>query len=111
MVLKVLRQIMQLVLCLGFDFLLNSAPIMNGTMNVTYVADSYKALGNDGNLFNDAINDDSNNSGLPNTVLSALLHTSDHLPIVMDLEVSFPAAVLPLDLLYFDVYKEVTFVN
>ncbi len=89
-----------------FDFLLNSNPVMNGTKNVTYVAGSYQPLGNDGNLFNDAINDPTNGSGVPSTVLSALLHTSDHLPIVMDLEVTFPLAPLPLDLLYFEVSKK-----
>jgi len=89
-----------------FDFLLNSNPIMNGTKNVQYISGSYTPLGNDGNLFNDAINDNSNNSGVPNTVLSALFHTSDHLPVIMDLEVSFPLVTLPIDLLYFDVRKE-----
>jgi hypothetical protein len=73
-----------------FYFLLVSPPVQNGTMNVSYVDSSYSPLGNDGSIFNEAINDPLNTSGLPIDVLNAMYFMSDHLPIVMDLKVSLP---------------------
>jgi len=89
-----------------FDFLLNSNSIMSGTKNVAYVANSYQALGNSGNLFNDAINDPANSSGVPGAVLSALRNGSDHLPVLMELDVTFPQVALPFDLLSFTAKNE-----
>lgn len=89
-----------------FDFLLNSASLMNGSKNVAYVVDSYQTLGNDGSSFNDDITDINNQSGVPDSVLNALLHTSDHLPIIMDLVATFPATTLAIDRLDFDLKKE-----
>ena len=88
-----------------FDFLLASNPIINGTDHIEYVADSYNELGNDGNLYNKAINDPANASGVPDSVLNALFYMSDHLPVILDLAVSYPL-VLPVELLSFSGRKE-----
>lgn len=84
-----------------FDFLLASNPIINGTDHVTYVANSYMELGNDGNLFNKEINDPANASGVPDSTLTALKFMSDHLPVILELGVSYPLPTLPVELLSF----------
>lgn len=84
-----------------FDFLLASNPIMNGTGNVQFSANSYHALGNDGNLYNKEIIDAANASGVPDSVLNALKFMSDHLPVILDLDVTYPLTVLPVELLSF----------
>ena len=88
-----------------FDFLLASTPVINGTENVIYEAGSYQTLGNDGNLFNDAVNDPTNNTGVPPAVLDALRHTSDHLPVLLHLNVTLPTAPLSVELLHFTAEK------
>jgi hypothetical protein len=80
-----------------FDFLLASNPIINGTDNVQFVADSYDELGNDGNLFNKEINDPANASGVPDSTLTALKFMSDHLPVILELDVAYPLVVLPVE--------------
>jgi hypothetical protein len=48
-----------------------------------YVEDTYWAVGNDGNHFNDAIND-GNNTSVSDEIADALHDASDHLPVYMD---------------------------
>ena len=48
-----------------------------------YVEGTYWAVGNDGNHFNDAINDGNNNS-VSEEIADALHDASDHLPVYMD---------------------------
>lgn len=69
-----------------FDFIMISEDIKNNADHYQYVANSYQAMGNDGQHFNDAINYGSNNS-VPANVLDALYTMSDHLPIQMNLVV------------------------
>ena len=69
-----------------FDFILISDDIKNGNNHISYKANSYKVLGNDGNHFNQSINAGSNTS-VPADVLNAIYNHSDHLPIIMELEV------------------------
>ena len=69
-----------------FDFILISKDIKEGNKHITYKANSYKAIGNDGNHFNKSINYGTNNS-VPANVLDALYNHSDHLPIVLKLEI------------------------
>ncbi len=85
-----------------FDFILSSGTLMAGSNKISYIPNSYEALGNSGDLFNKAINDPGNTSGLPQNVLDALFYMSDHLPVVMDLAVAFPTPVLNTDLVRFD---------
>lgn len=71
-----------------FDFILASGKIMQGADNVTYINNSYKALGQDGRHFNNSINSSPQNTTVPNDVLQALASNSDHLPIVLKLKIT-----------------------
>ncbi|MCB0802011.1 MAG: T9SS type A sorting domain-containing protein [Flavobacteriales bacterium] len=73
-----------------FDFILCSDEVINNSDKVRYIPNTYWALGQDGNRFNGNINSPTNNS-VPNYVANALYDMSDHLPVLMDLEVTLPA--------------------
>lgn len=76
-----------------FDQHLASASMMSGegisylgpTAAGTVGTHSYRAFGNNGSVFNKAINDPANTSK-PRSVLDALQRASDHLPVVLDLQ-------------------------
>lgn len=72
-----------------FDFILASDEVMNNTDKIKYINNSYQALGQDGNRFNGSILSPTNNS-VPMAVSQALSDMSDHLPVLMDLELSLP---------------------
>ena len=69
-----------------FDFFLVSDAVLQGSQKVHYKPNSYQVIGNDGNHFNQSINAGTNTS-TPASVTSALYGFSDHLPIVMNIEV------------------------
>lgn len=69
-----------------FDFLLVQFPMTASANDVSYITGSYHSLGNPGNAYNQAL-PTSNNSAVPNQVAQALYNVSDHLPVVMGLEV------------------------
>ncbi len=77
------------------DFLLATDPIMTGSKRVQYINGSYQAFGNDGNLFNRRIDTAINVSGVPQAVLTKLTNMSDHVPVQMLVEVTYPI-VAPL---------------
>ena len=66
-----------------FDWLFVSQTILDETSSMYYVDGTYWAFGNDGNHFNDAINDGNNNS-VSAEMADALHDASDHLPVYMD---------------------------
>jgi endonuclease/exonuclease/phosphatase family metal-dependent hydrolase len=66
-----------------FDWLFVSDAILDNSSDMRYVEDTYWAVGNDGNHFNDAINN-GNNSSVNNAIANALHDASDHLPVYMD---------------------------
>jgi endonuclease/exonuclease/phosphatase family metal-dependent hydrolase len=68
-----------------FDFILVSHDILNSNKHIVYVNNSYKTIGNDGKHFNKSINSGTNNS-VPANVLTALYNNSDHLPVVLELD-------------------------
>ena len=68
-----------------FDFILISNAIKTGNKHISYVNGSYSAIGNDGKHFNKSINSGTNNS-VPTNVLNALYNNSDHLPVVLELD-------------------------
>lgn len=68
-----------------FDFILASEKIMQGTENIQYISETYKALGQDGKHFNKSLTDPPQNTTVPQAVLNALGTNSDHLPVVMKL--------------------------
>ena len=76
-----------------FDFILAANNIMSGAGGYQYISGSYKALGNDGNHFNQSINSGSNSS-VPANILNSLYNMSDHLPILLDLKVTQSGAVV-----------------
>lgn len=75
-----------------FDFILASFYVMNNISKVAYVSNSYWAVGQDGNHYNQSVNSGTNNS-VPSNVLTALANMSDHLPVTLKLKISqTPAA-------------------
>jgi len=73
-----------------FDFILASDEIMNNTDKIKYIPNTYKAVGQDGNRYNQTIISPTNTS-VPSIVSQALYDMSDHLPVLMDLEISLPS--------------------
>ena len=69
-----------------FDHILCSEEVIEGDAQITYSPNSYFAVGNDGNHFNNAINSGTNYS-VSIAVLSALYALSDHLPVIIDVEI------------------------
>ena len=69
-----------------FDFILMDTTFFKINAKFQYQSESYKALGQDGNHFNQAITDGTNTS-VPVDVLKSLYEVSDHLPIVLDIDV------------------------
>ena len=69
-----------------FDHIIVSNAVMNNLDGIKYVNNSYKSLGNDGLHFNQDIKNGTNNS-VPSSILNALYDLSDHLPVVMDIEI------------------------
>ena len=66
-----------------FDWLFVSQSILDQDSPMQYIEGTYWAVGNDGNHFNDAINDGNNNS-VSEEIADALHDASDHLPVYMD---------------------------
>lgn len=75
-----------------FDWILVSDDIIDGTNNIEYVLGSYKAYGNDGKHFNNAINF-KENTAVSEEVADALHEMSDHLPVVMKVANTFTSSM------------------
>lgn len=65
-----------------FDFILASEQVLSGSNGLQY--ETYKALGQDGQRYNQSLISPSN-STVPAQVLNALYNMSDHLPVIMKL--------------------------
>ncbi len=72
-----------------FDHIIVSQNVMNGTNLLQYNTNSYKAIGNDGNHYNQSILAGSN-SQYPDSLVRALYYSSDHLPVKMDVTATIP---------------------
>jgi len=70
-----------------FDLILASSEVMDGSAGIRYVPGSYAALGNAGNSHNGELICGPNNPTVPATVCLALRNMSDHLPVVMKVEI------------------------
>ena len=70
-----------------FDFILSTEDVINGTHGLRILPETYKAFGNDGNHFNLSIISSPINTSAPDSVIQALHQLSDHLPVVVDVEV------------------------
>jgi len=86
-----------------FDHIMASLNVMSGGQNVKYISGSYKALGNDGNHCNDSINQ-STNTSVPANVLAALMGNSDHLPVIMKLNIDVTTGINDEAKVPFDFY-------
>lgn len=76
-----------------FDFILISDNIYDGTEKISYINNSYYAIGQDGLRFNQTINSPTNTQ-VSSTIADALYGMSDHLPVKMQLNINqTPAAV------------------
>jgi len=67
-----------------YDLILASHAVMHGYMGLEFIEGSYKALGQDGNRFNQSLISPVNNSA-PQAVIEALYGMSDHLPVIMQM--------------------------
>jgi endonuclease/exonuclease/phosphatase family metal-dependent hydrolase len=78
-----------------FDFILASRAVMNGEGGFGIVPGTYRALGNPGTSYDSEL-PCTGNSTVPSTVCINLRRTSDHLPVVVSLQVegATPAANL-----------------
>lgn len=66
-----------------FDFIFYNNDLPAGVKGLTYVPNSYTAVGNDGNHYNSSINFGATNTSAPANVIDALYYMSDHLPITI----------------------------
>lgn len=77
-----------------FDFILSSENLLNPTNIMHYIPDSYMALGQDGNRFNESLISPSNTS-IPGDLVDALYNMSDHLPVILKFEVDNALSSVP----------------
>ncbi|MFT7588478.1 MAG: hypothetical protein ACI959_000688 [Limisphaerales bacterium] len=70
-----------------FDFIMLSETIMFPSNRISYIEDSYTAFGNDGSCFNQRVLDC---DAVPPRINSALYYMSDHIPVIVDLSISYP---------------------
>jgi hypothetical protein len=71
-----------------FDFIFVSDDVLSGVHGIDYINGTYQALGQDGLRYNQTIITPTNNS-VPDSVSKALYYMSDHLPVVMDIDVNY----------------------
>jgi endonuclease/exonuclease/phosphatase family metal-dependent hydrolase len=76
-----------------FDFIMVSQNMMTNT-NLQYKTNSYKAYGNNGNCYNNNINDINCGGAYNQNIRDALYNMSDHLPVVMELETDQEIVIL-----------------
>lgn len=75
-----------------FDQILVSATVMNGSDSLKYLANSYHAIGNDGNHFNSSLIAAPTNNQYPDSVVNALYYMSDHLPVTLKTVITYPTS-------------------
>lgn len=85
-----------------FDFILANDNVLVGEKDVRYIANSYRAVGQDGEHFNKSVNDAPENQSAPTEVVDALFGNSDHLPIVVKLRVDKTLDIHENNLTVFD---------
>lgn len=71
-----------------FDLILISNDVRTGNKKVSYIAGSYKAIGQDGKHFNNDLTASPTNNSAPTAVINALYGNSDHLPVSLKLKVT-----------------------
>lgn len=91
-----------------FDFILISNSIKDGTKDVHYIADSYWAVGQDGQHFNQSLIASPVNTTVPSDVLDALYYNSDHLPVILKL---YTDKTLGMDELKTELFSQISMTN
>jgi len=76
-----------------FDWIFTSNDVLTGTNNISYITNTYTALGNDGAHFNKSINASPTNTAVPANIANALYYMSDHLPVFMQVEVDITVGI------------------
>ena len=71
-----------------FDFVLASRQIIDDSLNIKYIPSSYRAVGQDGKRFNGSVNSPTN-TDVPGSIADNLYNLSDHLPVILKLEVTY----------------------
>ncbi len=66
-----------------FDFIMVSGNLLDNTQNLHYRPDSFSAYGNNGNCFNEDINNSSCTGVYSQTLRDHLFEISDHIPVVL----------------------------
>ena len=75
-----------------FDQILVSGSVITGSDSLVYLANSYAAIGNDGNHFNSSLIAAPTNSQYPDSVVNALYYMSDHLPVTLKTVITYPTS-------------------
>jgi endonuclease/exonuclease/phosphatase family metal-dependent hydrolase len=70
-----------------FDQILVNRRVLGDSAGIRYIPGSYKSIGNDGQRFQGNVQSPFNAS-VPVAVANALYNVSDHLPVVLDLQIS-----------------------
>lgn len=76
-----------------FDFITISENMLTDP-KLKYVTNTYEALGNNGNCYNNDISDESCTGDFSQSLRNSLYSMSDHLPIVLDLETNKEIVIL-----------------
>ncbi len=76
-----------------FDLIFVSEDILDNSNGISYITDSYQALGQDGDRFNQTIRTPFNPT-IPDSIADALFFMSDHLPVIMDVKTDITANIL-----------------
>ncbi|MBK6963286.1 MAG: T9SS type A sorting domain-containing protein [Bacteroidales bacterium] len=71
-----------------FDHIMATTQLINGSLGLKYIQDSYHAVGQDGRHYNKSITDSPANTTVPANVLTALFSNSDHLPVRLNLSIT-----------------------
>jgi len=71
-----------------FDIIFVSDDVLSGVNGIDYINNTYRGLGQDGLRFNQSINNPTNTL-VPDSIANALLYMSDHIPVIMEVDVNY----------------------
>ncbi|MCH2224359.1 MAG: T9SS type A sorting domain-containing protein, partial [Crocinitomicaceae bacterium] len=91
-----------------FDFVLHSENLGQGNPSLHYIEGTYMALGNNGTCYNQDLINCTTVNNVPDTILSALYHLSDHLPVVFSLSSDAILATPPIEKIKPSIYPNPT---
>lgn len=76
-----------------FDWIFISDDVRSGHNYLKYIPNTYHALGNDGNHYNQSILAAPTNTSAPQNIIEALYYMSDHLPVIMKTEIGYNVSI------------------